>query len=52
MKLTETQMKEIDELFLQYQKDKDKEKLMKELEKFAAPDGSWSLYVRWALDSL
>lgn len=50
MKLTEEQKAEIDALFAQYRIDKDEPKLMKALEAYAMPDGSWSLYVRWQLD--
>ncbi len=52
MELTKQEMAEIDILFEQYGKDKNEDKLMKELAKFARPDGSWSLYVRWQLDTI
>ncbi len=50
MELTKQEMKAIDKVFQEYQIDKDEEKLMIELAKFARPDGSWSMYVRWQLD--
>ena len=52
MELTQQEMQEIDDLFEQYSQDKNEENLMKELANYARPDGSWSLYVRWQLDTI
>ena len=49
-KMTKEEMLQIDEIFVQHKDDDDR--LMKELAKYAYPDGSWSLYIRWALDAL
>lgn len=48
--LTETQKQEIDEIFKQYSSDK--KTLMSKLEPYQNPDGSYSLYIRWRLDSI
>lgn len=48
MELTQEQMNEIDTLF---ETITDKETLLTSLDKYKSSDGSFSLYIRWQLDS-
>ncbi|MBE2189523.1 MAG: hypothetical protein IAE98_08650 [Candidatus Kapabacteria bacterium] len=48
--LTQEQKDEIDAIMRAY--DGDDEALIEKLKPYAFPDGSWSLYIRWQLDTL
>ncbi|MBE2188889.1 MAG: hypothetical protein IAE98_05420 [Candidatus Kapabacteria bacterium] len=47
---SDEELQKIDEIIEKYRNDE--KELMKQLEQFKKPDGSFSLAVRWALDSI